>query len=628
MDRYVRGPSRSHHLFGTPLQSLRRPVLLILVFGFFLMIVGLTALSQAIIVSSQSSQTMLGSVVGSDAATVRGFANAYLIPADLEAGRLTATRAATLQPQIGTIVSAGQILRIEVRLPDGSVLVSDIPGQAGMRGLPTPDFVTAAGGTVTAGFHPVAEAESVGVTLPANDVLRAYFPVKVNGEVVAVVGIWRDAAPILGDLDRLRREVVLITLFAGAVAAIALYLVFRAAQGRILSQTDQLLAATSLDQMTGTLNHGALVGVLAVAIESARRDDEVLGIALVDIDNFRNLNETHGHPAGDQALAAVAGLLHDVLPAAVEWGRYGPDEFLIIVRSDLITDLEPMIAIVRTRLVDMSLQFESSERLPITISAGVCTFPINGGSVTTLLSTAARTLDEARASGGDSIRVAQAGIVPLEEAVRFDVLEGLIIAVDTKDHYTRRHSEDVARYAGFLAEQLGLDDQARSIVYRAGRLHDVGKIGIPDQILRKPGVLTESEYATVKQHVALGDLIVRDLPDLDEIRAGIRHHHERWDGTGYLRRLAGDDIPEVARILAVCDAFSAMTTTRPYRKALSVDEALTRLEDAAGSQLDERLVIAFVAGIRTVASAPMPGDGRGHLWTPDQALVTPGRAVA
>jgi diguanylate cyclase (GGDEF)-like protein len=597
------------------------------VFGFFLMIVGLTALSQAIIVSSQSSQTMLTAVVGSDAATVRGFANAYLVPADLVPGGLSATRAAALRAQVKTIVSAGQILRIELRLPDGTVLLSDTGDAVGVLGAPTPDFVAAAGGAVTAGFHPVADSESVGATLPANDILRAYFPVKVDDEVVAVVGIWRDAAPILGDLDRLRRQVMLVTLFAGAVAAVALYLVFRAAQGRILRQTDELLEATRLDQMTGTLNHGALVGVLAVAIEAARQADETLGIALLDIDNFRNLNQTYGHPAGDQALNAVATLLRDVLPAETQWGRYGPDEFLVIVASDVTTDLEPTIELVRARLVDLSLQFDTSERLPITISAGLCTFPINGESVTTLLSTASRALDEAKASGGDGVRVALADL-PLEEAVRYDVLEGLIIAVDTKDHYTHRHSEDVARYAGFLAEQLGLDDQARSVLYRAGRLHDIGKIGIPDHILRKPGTLTEGEYEIVKQHVALGDLIVRDLPDLDEIRAGIRHHHERWDGKGYLHQLVGEDIPEVARILAICDAFSAMTTTRPYRKALSVDEALTRLEDACGSQLDERLVIVFVNGIRTVATAPMPGDDRGGLWTPGHAIAATGRAVA
>lgn len=604
-----------------PFRSHRRPILLIVVFGFFLMIVSLTALSQAIIVSTQSSQTMLGAVVGSDAATVRGFANAYLVPADLRPGGLSAARVSALQGQLKAIGSGGDILRIEVRLPDGTVLLSDASGYVGTRAARSPDFLGAVDGTVTAGFHPIAEAESLGEPLPVTDILRAYFPVQVGGEVVAVVGIWRDAAPILGDLDRLRQQVTIITLFAGAVAAAALYLVFRAAQGRILRQTDQLLEATRLDQMTGTLNHGTLVEVLTVALEGARRAGSTLGIALVDIDNFRNLNETHGHPAGDQTLGAVAALLRDVLPGDVQWGRYGPDEFLVIVAADHAADLEPTIGLVRTRLVDLSLQFEASERLPITISAGICTFPINGESVTTLLSTASRTLDEARGSGGDSVRVAQADDVPLEEAVRFDVLESLVIAVDTKDHYTRRHSEDVARYAGFLAEQLGLDEGIRTVLYRAGRLHDVGKIGIPDHILRKPGPLTEREYETVKQHVALGDLIVRDLPDLEEIRSGIRHHHERWDGKGYLHRLAGEDIPEVARILAVCDAFSAMTTTRPYRKALSVDEALTRLEDAAGTQLDERLVIAFVTGIRTVANAPLPGEDPGRLWTPGPSVV-------
>ncbi|MEO8436887.1 MAG: diguanylate cyclase [Chloroflexota bacterium] len=615
-------------MFGTPLRSHRRPILLIVVFGFFLMIVGLTALSQAVIVSTQSSQTMLSAVVGSDAATVRGFANAYLVPADLRVGGLSAARVTSLQGQLNSILAAGQILRIEVRLPDGTVLLSDSAGPVGLRGATTPDFAAAADGTVTAGFHPVAEAESVGASLPANDLLRAYFPVKVDGQVVAVVGIWRDAAPILGDLESLRRQVTLVTLFAGALAAVALYLVFRAAQGRILRQTDQLLEATSLDQLTGTLNHGALVGALALDIEGAWRAGKTFGIALLDIDNFRNLNETHGHPAGDEALNVVATLLRDMLPAEAQWGRYGPDEFLVIVASDQTAYLEPLIELVRTRLADLSLQFGASERLPITVSAGICAFPINGESVTTLLSTASLTLDEAKGGGGDSVRVARAGDVPIAEAVRFDVLESLIIAVDLKDHYTRRHSEDVARYAGFLAEQVGLDDHARSVVYRAGRLHDVGKIGIPDQILRKPGALTDLERETVKQHVALGDLLVRDLPDVEAIRAGIRHHHERWDGNGYLHRLAGEEIPEVARILAVCDAFSAMTTTRPYRKALTIDEALTRLEDAAGTQLDERLVVAFVAGIRTVATAPLPGDDRGRLWTPDRPLLTPGRAVA
>ena len=137
-------------------------------------------------------------------------------------------------------------------------------------------------------------------------------------------------------------------------------------------------------------------------------------------------------------------------------------------------------------------------------------------------------------------------------------------------------------------------------------------------ILRKPARLTDDEYAIVKQHVALGDLIVRDLPDIEVIRAGIRHHHERWDGLGYLDRLAGEEIPLIARVLAVGDAFSAMTTTRPYRKGLSVTEALRRLEDAAGTQLDAHLVTRFVQGIETAPGPPLPGDpGSGaSLWVP------------
>jgi HD-GYP domain-containing protein (c-di-GMP phosphodiesterase class II) len=195
-------------------------------------------------------------------------------------------------------------------------------------------------------------------------------------------------------------------------------------------------------------------------------------------------------------------------------------------------------------------------------------------------------------------------------AATFDVFQGLIIAVDTKDRYTKRHCEDVARYGTFIGEQLGLDAATISSIRTAGLLHDIGKIGIPDAILRKPGKLTQAEFEVVKQHVALGDMILRDLPDVDRIRAGVRHHHERWDGAGYLEALAGEDIPLIARILAVGDAFSAMTTTRPYRKALGVEEALVRLGDAAGTQLDESLVDVFIRGIESVPAAPLPSMER------------------
>ncbi len=178
-------------------------------------------------------------------------------------------------------------------------------------------------------------------------------------------------------------------------------------------------------------------------------------------------------------------------------------------------------------------------------------------------------------------------------------------------------------------DRLGLDPDLRRTLEVAGLLHDIGKIGISDTILRKPRPLTAEEYDIVKQHVALGDMIVRDLPNLDLVRGGVRHHHERWDGHGYLDRLIGEEIPLIARILAVGDAFSAMTTTRPYRKALSVEEALRRLGDAAGSQLDPRLVTAFVQGMEHAADPPLPGQvttGVSGLALPP--ILRPSRRVA
>ena len=304
-------------------------------------------------------------------------------------------------------------------------------------------------------------------------------------------------------------------------------------------------------------------------------------------------------------------------------GRYGPDEFLVIAPPTAIAFLEPLVEQIRNRLVDLSLWFEETERLPMTVSVGIAILPEHAASATALLSVAARVLEEAKASGGDMVRVAEPPSVDDGALVAsFDVFQGLIIAVDTKDRYTKRHSEDVARYAAFLGERIGLPADEIRTIRMAGLLHDVGKIGIPDHILRKPGKLTEQEYAIVQQHVALGDLIVRDVPDLEQVRAGIRHHHERWDGDGYLHRLAGEEIPRIARILAVADAFSAMTTTRPYRKALDIREALDRLGDAAGSQLDEQLVVAFVDGIEHAPAPPLPGDAEGAgLWLPGRRVA-------
>ena len=262
---------------------------------------------------------------------------------------------------------------------------------------------------------------------------------------------------------------------------------------------------------------------------------------------------------------------------------------------------------IRTALADVEMHVGAGERLPVTVSIGAGTYPNHGSSVTELLANVGLMLHEAQASGGDAIRWAGEEATKDPPARTFDILQGLVFAVDAKDRYTKRHSEDVARYALFLAEALDLPAGTRQSLRTAALLHDIGKIGVPDRVLRKPGRLDEAEYAAMQQHVLLGDAIVRELPDLQSIRAAIRHHHERWDGAGYLDGLAGDEIPLLARIIAVSDSFSAMTTDRPYRKAFSVDEAIRRLGDAAGSQLDERLVLAFIQAIEHHPHPPLPG---------------------
>lgn len=594
-----------------------RPVLLILVYGTLLVIIGATASGQAALVSAESQATLLNSAVNADAALVRSYVSlAGLAPADFSAGRPDPDRAAVLDKGLSVIVEKGQILSAAVLATDGTVLASSDSATAG-RQVPITDGLTAAISRQTVEASIVSDEAGGAIgSLGTSSVLREYLPIILDGHVQAVVALWRDAAPVLADLEQGRFHVVLITLSAALICALLLYLIFRSAQQRLSRQTIELLEAARRDPLTGTFNHGAMVESLAGSVAAAKAGG--VAVALLDIDNFGLLNDTYGHPAGDRALTEVARLLSAGLPDGTTCGRYGPDEFLVVATGRAVAHLEPALERLRATLADLTLRFESSERLPVTLSIGMCFYPTNGQSVTTLLSVVAMTLDEAKASGGDSLRVADNRPPAPSYTKTFDVLEGLIIAVDTKDRYTRRHSEDVARYADFIADLLALDRETRRALHAAGLLHDVGKIGVPDVILRKPASLTDQEYDIVKQHVALGDMIVRDLPNIDVIRAGIRHHHERWDGKGYLDRLAGEEIPLVARILAVGDAFSAMTTTRPYRKALSVDEALTRLEDAAGTQLDETIVRAFVDGIRDAADPPLPGEAEPRIWTPDR----------
>ena len=599
--------------------SVPKPMLLMIVFGVFLVIVGVTAAAQTLLVAKHVSNAAIYATVSSDAATVRTFVNGLVTPDDLS-GSAPAGHTAMVEHGLQSIATASEILLVEIRSPDGTIQLSS---NATVRGESAPDsaaFAVALQGRVsTTLIHAGESTEGAGLPVANGELIREYFPlVAPNHEVKGVVAMWRDAAPILAAVEKVRNDVLTVIVSGAAIVALLLFLVFRAAQKRITRQTLQLIEATHLDALTGLPNHGAMVGDLATAIEPARAAGATISVALLDLDNFRNVNDTHGHEAGDVALLQLARTLQGSLPPGATLGRYGPDEFLIVARGLEPSELEPYLTTARLSLTDQDLEINSSERLPISMSGAIAAFPGDGRSVTELLSVAAVALAEAKISGGGQIIIAGDRPAATDEQRTFDVLQGLVFAVDTKDRYTRRHSEDVSRYASFLARRIGLDDDFIEGITAAGLLHDIGKIALPDAILRRPGRLTAEEERIVKEHVTLGESIVRNVPHVDLVRAGIRHHHERWDGRGYVDELAGDEIPLVARILAVADAFSAMTTTRPYRKAMPMTVALGRLGDVAGTQLDERLVVAFIEGIETASDAPMPGEQPSGpaLWVP------------
>jgi len=168
------------------------------------------------------------------------------------------------------------------------------------------------------------------------------------------------------------------------------------------------------------------------------------------------------------------------------------------------------------------------------------------------------------------------------------VVESLADAIDAKDNYTKGHSGRVAAYSKEIAKRYGYDEKRQEKIFMMGLLHDVGKIGVPDEVINKPGRLTDEEFAKIKKHPGIGGKILDNIREMPELAAGAKWHHERYDGKGYPEGLSGDDIPEEARIIAVADAFDAMTSTRSYRSALPIEEVRREIEKGKGNQFDPK----------------------------------------
>lgn len=284
-------------------------------------------------------------------------------------------------------------------------------------------------------------------------------------------------------------------------------------------------------------------------------------------------------------------------------GRFGGDEFIVILPNHSRQEACTFAHAFQDWLANCTLTTPGGRRISIPISWGLAVFPEDGDRRQELLAVAdARLYEHKRpASHSGAHRRNHRGRPGLG---MFGFLEGLVASVDNKDHYTRAHCETTADYAVMLAQEIGLSPSAQRTLRLAALLHDVGKICIPDDILRKRGQLTPEEFTVIKHHVSIAEHLIVDVPDAEEVREVARHHHERFDGNGYPDGLRGEAIPRLARILAVADAFSAMTLDRPGRKGLPRRQAYAELHRVAGSQLDSHLVQAFGRALSALEEEP------------------------
>ena len=386
---------------------------------------------------------------------------------------------------------------------------------------------------------------------------------------------------------------------ATAVAAIAAGMLVRALRLRVAEMVERLADAARTDPLTGLQNRRGFEESFGAEVECARREGGSLTVLLGDLDNFKSLNDHNGHPAGDAALVRVGQLLIAALRRPDPVARTGGEEFALILPG---AAGETAWGIAERLRTDVEAAFRG-QSVPLTISLGMAQFPQHGQTADALLDAADQALYAAKRLGRNRSVIFSGEIAPLVRErsdsadVQLATLLGLAEALDLRDFGTADHSRTVGYLCAQIAAKLGMSAARVERLEIAGILHDVGKIGLPDEILRKPGKLTEDEWRPLRRHPEIGARILSD-ESFTDIRSWILAHHERLDGRGYPKGLSGDAIPLEARIIAVADAYEAMTSHRVYRKARAPELARAELLRCTGSQFDSEVVAAFVAALR------------------------------
>ncbi len=389
-------------------------------------------------------------------------------------------------------------------------------------------------------------------------------------------------------LDALwERAPILSTALLGPLMAIALY-------QRSASRERQAMELALTDPLTGLGNYRAFQIRLEALLDEAD-DGGSVSLCVLDLDDFKEINDTCGHPIGDRVLASVA----DCIREDGEAFRLGGDEFALLLpgstEEEAVTVASEAVLRISTRRADRSRAQ--------TASAGVATYPAAAVDRSHVVRAADRALYAAKASGRNAVRSFQVDTIELSERriaaegeirARLDAASCLARTIEGRDAYTHEHCDAVADLAARLATALGLDGESIELLRLAGRVHDVGKLAIPEEVLRKPGSLNQLERRTIETHSQIGYRMLSSL-GIEPVATWVLHHHEHWDGTGYPHGLSGEAIPIGSRILAVADAYEAMTTDRIYKESVTSAEAVAELRQCARTQFDPRVVDALVA---------------------------------